>query len=121
MEDKKEQFEYTYSAKQQEEIEQIRRKYLPKEEDKFAEIKRLDEAVTRPGMIISLALGIIGTLIFGAGMSLALVWKKISIGIAVSVAGFVILAAAYPVYVKITARQKEKIGPQILKLMEKIY
>lgn len=30
-------FEYTYSAKQQKEVEQIRKKYLPKEEDRLKE------------------------------------------------------------------------------------
>ncbi len=122
MEEKIERFEYTYSVKQQEEIEQIRRKYLPKEEDKLTELKRLDESVTRPGIIVSLIFGIVGTLIFGAGMSLVLVWKEtwMGIGIVVSVIGFIILGAAYPVYTRITAKQKKKIGPQILELTERI-
>ena len=56
--------EYTYSATQQEEIEQIRRKYMPKEEDRLAELKRLDEKVSRPGTIVGIALGVVGTLTF---------------------------------------------------------
>ena len=35
-------FEYTYSAKQQEEVEAIRKKYLPKEEDKMETLRKLD-------------------------------------------------------------------------------
>lgn len=122
MEKNNERFEYTYSAKQQEEIEQIRRKYLPEEEDGLSELKRLDAAVTRPGLIAGLVLGITGTLIFGAGMSLTLSGEEslFGAGIVVSVIGFVILAAAYPAHAKITKIQKAKLGPRILELTEKI-
>ena len=41
MEEKKESFHYTYSAKQQEEIQSIRKKYLP-QEDKMEQLRRLD-------------------------------------------------------------------------------
>ena len=39
---KKDTFTYTYSAKQQEEIRNIRKKYLPREEDKMEQLRRLD-------------------------------------------------------------------------------
>lgn len=122
MENNNERFEYTYSAIQQEEIEKIRKKYLPKEKDELAELKRLDEEVTRPGMIVGLALGVIGTLIFGAGMSMALVWTDTMLvaGVLVGIAGFVILGMAYPMYHKITENQKAKMAPRILKLTEQM-
>jgi len=122
MENNNERFEYTYSARQQEEIEQIRRKYMPKEEDQLAELKRLDAKVSRPGTIVALVLGILGTLIFGTGMSLILVWTDVMLvaGVLVGIVGFVMLAAAYPVYRKITARQREKIGPQILEMSDRL-
>ena len=47
MENKEETFEYTYSAKQQQEIENIRKKYLPKEEDKMEQLRRLDRSATK--------------------------------------------------------------------------
>ena len=122
MENNNERFEYTYSAAQQNEIERIRRKYMPKEKDELAELKRLDEEVTRPGTIAGIILGIVGTLIFGAGMSMALVWTDtmLVVGIITGMAGFVMLGSAYPVYAKITAKQREKIAPQILELTEKL-
>ena len=40
MDQNEETFEYRYSAKQQEEIEAIRRKYLPKEEDKMEQLRQ---------------------------------------------------------------------------------
>ena len=37
-------FHYTYSAKQQEEVQRIRKKYLPPEEDKMEQLRRLDRS-----------------------------------------------------------------------------
>ena len=73
MENNKETFEYTYSAKQQQEIESIRKKYLPKEEDKMERIRKLDREAERPGMIASLATGVIGALMLGIGMCCTMV------------------------------------------------
>ena len=61
-------FHYTYSAKQQEEIQHIREKYLPKAEDKMEQLRRLDRSATKKGTIVSVALGVIGCLVMGIGM-----------------------------------------------------
>lgn len=122
MENSKETFEYTYCAKQQEEIQQIRKKYLPKEEDKLEQLRKLDQSVTRPGSICALVLGVIGCLVFGAGMSCALVWADsfLILGIVAGILGMAIMGAAYPVYCKVTAKQRERIAPQILALTEEL-
>ena len=116
-----ESFEYTYSAPEQEEIKRIRSKYLPKEaESKMDRIRRLDREAERPGIIASLVLGVVGTLIFGTGMCCCLVWELFALGIAVGILGGILLGAAYPVYAKITKRQREKIAPEILALTEEV-
>ena len=117
-----EKFEYTYSAKQQEEIEKIRRKYLPKEEDKMALLRKLDRDVTKPGTIFALAIGVLGCLLFGFGMSCALVWRDalLILGIVAGIVGMLAMGLALPVYCKITAKQREKIAPQILALTEEL-
>ena len=122
MENNNDRFEYTYSAMQQDEIERIRRKYMPKETDELDELRRLDAEVTRPGTIAGLVLGIVGTLIFGAGMSMALVWTDTMLvaGVLVGIAGFVVLGMAYPMYHKITEKQRAKIAPKILELTEQM-
>ena len=122
MENNNDRFEYTYSAMQQDEIERIRRKYMPKETDELAELRRLDAEVTKPGTIAGLVLGIVGTLIFGAGMSMALVWTDTMLvaGVLVGIAGFVVLGMAYPMYHKITEKQRAKIAPKILELTEQM-
>lgn len=113
-------FEYTYSAKQQEELNNIRKKYLPQEESKMDRLHRLDESVTRPGTIISIIVGIIGTLTMGFGMCLCLEWSAFVPGVIIGIAGMAILVAAYPIFKYITNKQKEKIAPEILRLTEEI-
>ena len=117
-----EKFEYTYSAKQQEEIERIRRKYMPKEEDKMELLRKLDRDVTKPGTVWALVIGVLGCLLFGFGMSCALVWRDslLIMGIVSGIAGMLVMGLALPVYQKITARQREKIAPQILALTKEL-
>ena len=79
MDQNEETFEYRYSAKQQEEIEAIRRKYLPKEEDKMEQLRQMDKRVSRKGTIISIIIGVIG---------------------------IVMIALAYPLYERITKKER---------------
>ena len=65
-------FEYTYSAQRQKEVEEIRKKYLPKEEDKMEQLRRLHALPTMKAQTVSLVLGILGALILGTGMSLCM-------------------------------------------------
>lgn len=113
-------FEYTYSAPEQEEIRRIRAKYVPKEESTLDKLRRLDEKAERPGTIWSLVLGVMGTLIFGTGLCCCLVWETFLVGIPVGLTGLAMLSLAYPTYVRITKKQREKIAPQILALTEEL-
>lgn len=103
MEDK-ETFYYNYSARQQTEVQKIRDKYIEKEEDKLTKLRRLDQQATRPGLIVSLLLGVVSTLVFGLGMCCTMVWTAdwFVPGIIIGVIGMIGMALSYPVYVKIT-------------------
>ena len=126
----KEVFEFTYSAKQQEEIEKIKNKYLPKQESKMEQLRKLDKSAEKPGTITAIALGTIGSLIMGAGMSLAMTdlctifgmgnLQAMIIGIVIGVIGMAVAGVAYPVYVSITKKQRAKIADQVLKLSEEL-
>lgn len=115
-------FNYTYSAKEQSEIEKIRKKYMPMEQDKLAYVRKLDRSVTNKATTWSLVIGIIGTLIMGTGMSLCMVASKsfMVLGIVIGVIGMGIVAVAYPVYTRILKKEREKIAPEILRLTEEI-
>ena len=65
-------FSYKYSAKENREIQEIRKKYLQQGESKMEELKRLDRYVQSAGTLESLCVGIGGALVFGLGMCLAM-------------------------------------------------
>ena len=120
-------FHYTYSASQQQEVEEIRKKYLPKEEDKMEQLRRLHRSATQKAQAWSIALGTVGTLIMGTGMSLAmsdlgaaLGSLAMAVGIPLGVAGMVLLALAYPVYNHVLKKERSRIAPQILRLTDEL-
>ena len=123
----KEGFSFTYSAEQQKEVEAIRKKYLPQEADKMEQLRALHAIPTRKAQMAALTVGIIGTLIMGTGMSLAMTeigaalgGLAMVIGILVGMAGMVLVALAYPLYNRVLKKQREKIAPQILQLSEQL-
>ena len=122
MENKDQTFHYTYSARQQEEIQNIRKKYLPKEEDKMEQLRRLDQGTTKKGRILSITLGVIGCLLLGVGMCCTMVWmEQLFIpGIIIGLIGIGAVIAAYPLYTRVTRKEREKVAPQILQLTEEL-
>lgn len=122
MENRNDTFNYTYSAKQQEEIRNIRKKYLPREENKMEQLRRLDQSATKKGTVVSILLGVIGCLLLGVGMCCTMVWAERFFipGVIVGIVGIVAVAAAYPLYARITRKEREKLAPQILKLTEEL-
>jgi len=127
MEDKIETFDYTYSAKQQEEIRNIRKKYAPPAEDKMAQLRRLDNRATQRAQARAIALGVVGTLILGAGMSLVMTdlagflgGLAMIVGIVTGLVGIVAVALAYPVYQRVLKLERRKIAPEILRLSDEL-
>lgn len=127
-----ETFTYTYSAKEQDEIKAIRKKYTQTQEpeDKMAQLRRLDAGVTHKAQVVSLVFGILGALLLGTGMSLTMsdfakilgAYEKMAmlIGIVIGVAGIVLVSLAYPLYNRIVRKEREKIAPQILRLTDEL-
>ena len=115
-------FNYQYSASRNKEVEDIRSKYLPKEESKLEALKRLDLQVQMAGTIESLCFGIVGALVFGIGMCFFL---DVFAGAAwltalLMVLGAVIMIPAYPIYRRIARKTKAELTPEILRLSEEI-
>lgn len=124
MEEKRETFTYTYSAAQQEEIKRIREKYAPptREEDKMERLRKLDRDVTKPGLTVALAVGIVSTLVMGFGMCCTMVWGESLFipGIVIGVIGIAGICAAYPLYIRVTKRQRDKLAPEIVRLTDEL-
>ena len=123
----KEGFRFTYSAAQQQEVENIRKKYLPPEEDKLAQLRKLHNSATQKAQALSIAMGVIGALILGTGMSLIMTelgaflgeWALV-VGVLVGLVGLVQVALAYPVYNLVLKKERARIAPQILRLSEEL-
>ena len=126
-------FSYTYSAKEQAEIKSIRDKYTEAKtdsEDKMERLRRLDASVTEVPQIVSLTLGIVGTLLLGFGMSLIMTelaamlgmsaGVALAVGIGVGVIGGVVAGFAYPTYKLLLRRRREKVAPEILRLTDEL-
>lgn len=126
----RETFHYTYSAKQQEEVENIRKKYTVPQEDKLQQLRLLDAGVTKKATMISIIVGVIGSLLMGAGMSLIMsdlgqnigMQPEISllIGMIAGIFGMILIACAYPLYNKTLKEEREKIAPKILQLTDEL-
>lgn len=120
-------FRMTYSAKKQEEIERIRSKYVDSSDDKLKSLKELDEIPERRARTVALVSGIIGILIFGLGMSIALSELGMAFGsydvfagAAVGIMGLFLMIVAYPLYHKRLKAERKKIAPEILKLADEL-
>lgn len=123
-----ESFSYTYSAKQQEDIKAIRKKYEAPEENKMEQLRRLDASATKKATIRSMTVGIIGALIMGLGMSISMTdigavfgsFLSMLVGIVIGVLGIVLVCLAYPTYHRTLKAERERIAPEVLRLSDEL-
>lgn len=115
-------FQYTYSAKEQEELKKIRSKYMPKEENKMELLRQLDARVTQKATMYAIMVGILGALILGTGMSCCMVWGDtvFILGVIVGILGLAVAGLAYPLYNRTLKKERERIAPEILRLTEEL-
>ena len=126
----KEGFEFTYSAKEQEEIKRIRKKYAApaEEEDKMVQLRRLDASVYSKATTAALVIGVIGALVMGLGMSIVMTdigaalgtILAMIVGVGIGVIGIVLICLAYPMYTRTLKKEREKIAPEILRLTDEL-
>lgn len=115
-------FNYTYSAQRQAEVDAIRRKYLPKGEDGMERLRRLDRGATRRGATAAVIVGVAGCLLLGLGMCCTIQWGGVWFvpGVIVGALGIAVMAVAYPLCRRVTAREREWIAPQVLQLADEL-
>jgi hypothetical protein len=125
-------FSYSYSAREQEEIKRIRKKYAEDsartDESSIERLRRLDASVTKKGTTVSLIVGTLGSILMGSGMSLVMTdlgallpdLLALFLGLAVGVVGIVGVALAYPIYKAITKKERERIAPEVLRISEEL-
>lgn len=93
-------------------------------------LRKLDHSATQKAQAYSIALGVIGALLLGSGMSLFMTdlaqklgfigYWVMALGIMIGLVGIVLVALAYPVYNLVLKKERARIAPQILQLTEEL-
>ena len=94
----------------------------------MTQLRRLDASVYSKASTAALAVGIVGALIMGIGMSLVMTdigavlgtVLAMVIGIGIGVIGIVLVCLAYPIYNRTLKKEREKIAPEILRLTDEL-
>lgn len=96
----------------------IKKDYTEQEENKVLELKKLDSKVKLPAEIFAYSFGIIGSLILGVGMCLAMkvILDFMALGIVIGIVGIFMVSINYFIYKKILKRRKTKYAEDIIKL-----
>ena len=121
-------FSYTYSTRENQEVQNIRKKYMSHEVSDLDALKALDAKVKRPASVFAYTYGSFSAVIMGAGMSLVMTEIGAIIGLAsamvpgivIGVVGMGMALSTYPIYKKMLSARKKKYAPEILMLSEKI-
>ena len=117
-----ESFTYHYSAERQSEIDAIRKKYLPPEEqeNKLEQLRKLDASLTTGALTASMAMGIASAPVFGTGMCCLLVWRLWALGALLCVVGVIGMLVAPVLYRRLVEKRRQQIAPEILRLTEEL-
>lgn len=102
--------------------ESIAKDYIPKETSKIVALKKLDNRAKLPANIFAYSWGIVFSLIFGTGMSLAMqvIGNSMALGIIVGIIGMIGCGVTYPIYKKILKKGKAKYAYEIVQLAREI-
>ena len=91
------------------------------------QLRKLHGVPGQKAQAASIALGVIGALVMGTGMSLfmtdiaaALGTLGMVLGILVGIVGMLLVALAYPVYNRVLKSQRARIAPEILRLTDEL-
>ena len=116
-------FEFTYRAPTENErrtVEGIKKQYEEKGDSSLERLKRLDKKVKSGATVPALIVGIIGTLIFGTGLTMVLEWGLILWGILVCAISLPFIIFAPFLHKILFKRGKEKHGEEILRLCKEL-
>ena len=103
---------------QKELVEKIRSNYIqePKQKTKLEELKSLDKKVKKPATIISYIFGVLGSLVLGTGMCLAMkvIGNLMPLGIVISLFGIGMVSTTHLLYESILNGRKRKYADKIV-------
>lgn len=112
--------EDSYKARLSFEVEQIRSKYLPQDQNKLEQLKKLDKQSTVPGKKALLIMTIISLLLITASILIFTFTKWILPGAICGVLGVSTILLMKPVYSLVTEKERTRLAPQIMRLSDEI-
>lgn len=103
-------------------VEKTLKNYSEKEVTKLDELKALDKKARKGATIFAYVFGIVGTLILGVGMCMAMkvILDNMLIGIIIGIIGIAMVSVNYLLYSKILKKSKEKYAQQIKDLSNEL-
>ena len=91
------------------------------------QLRKFHYSATQKAQAASIAIGVIGALVLGTGMSLcmtelgtALGHFAMVLGILVGLIGLIMVALAYPLYNRVLKKERQRNAPEILRLSEEL-
>ena len=102
--------------------ESIAKEYAPKDRSKIVALRKLDAKAKLPATIFTYTFGIISSLVFGTGMSLAMkvIGNNMPLGIIIGLVGLLGCGVNYPIYTKLLEKGKKKYAFEIVELAREI-
>ena len=109
-------------------VEKIRSQYTEAEHTDLDALKALDAKVKKPANVFGYTYGSLGAIAMGSGMSLVMtdigtmlgMTETMIPGIAVGIAGMVMVLTTFSIYKKILKARKKKYAHQIMELSDRI-
>lgn len=111
------------NEKERQTVEEIRGRYVKREEEaKLEKLRRLDASVRRPAEIFAYTFGTIAALILGVGMCLAMkvIGDLMPLGIAIGCIGIVMAGVNYFIYKAILNSRKKKYAASVAALSDEL-
>ncbi len=106
--------------------QKIRAQYTEPQSTQLDKLREMDAQVKRPANTFAYTFGIVGSLVLGTGMSLAMkiigagLSFAMPLGIGVGLVGIAMVSGNYFLYKKLLDKRKKKYGEEILALSNEI-
>ncbi len=109
-----------YKAQIAFEVNQIRSKYLPQDQNKLEQLKKLDKQATKPGKKAVVIMILISLALIGTGIPLIALLNQILAGTICCVLSLSCAFLIKPVYGFVTEKERTRLAPQIMRLSDEI-
>ena len=113
-------FKYTYSSAQNQEVKNIRDKYINSEKSKIEQLKEHDEKAPKKAFMIAMAIVIVGAAGLVAGIVLSFVLKNFYVTFVICFVSGLFIVISYPAYYFFYGKEKKKNAEKIIELANEI-